>query len=105
LPELSLVVMSQPIPDPCCQTPDDCPRGEVCPLSKVAVGTSVRVKQLTAAPETTRRLREMGFTEDQTIRLVSRHASVICQVCNARLGLSMALAETILVQTIPRRIA
>ena len=74
-------------------------------MSKVAVGTSVRVKQLTASPETTRRLRELGFTEDQTIRLVSRQSNVICQVCNARLGLSMALADTILVQTVPRRAA
>jgi Fe2+ transport system protein FeoA len=68
----------------------------------VAVGTSVRVKHLTAAPETTQRLREMGFTEDQTVRLVSRQSNVICQVCNARLGLSMALAETILVQPVSR---
>ncbi len=99
------LVLSESIPEPCCQTPDDCPHGEICSLSKAAVGSSVRVKQLTASPETTRRLRELGFTEDQTIRLVSRQANVICQVCNARLGLSMALADTILVQAVPRRAA
>ncbi len=97
--------MSHPVPVSACITADDCPHGEVCPLSKVAVGTSVRVKQLTTAPETSVRLREMGFTEDQTVRLVSRQSNVICQVCNARLGLSMELADKILVQPVSRRVA
>ena len=33
----------------------------VCPLSQVRPGTSVRIKQLLAAPEMCRRLREMGL--------------------------------------------
>ncbi len=84
---------------------EECPHGEVCPLSKVSAGTSVQVKRLSAPPETSKRLREMGFTEDQTIRLVSQQASVICQVCNARLGISKELAEQIWVQPMGRRVA
>jgi Fe2+ transport system protein FeoA len=69
----------------------------------VKAGTSVRIKQLTAAPEVTHRLREMGFCEEQQITLVSTHINVICQVCNARLGLSRQLAEAILVEPLPVR--
>jgi hypothetical protein len=43
-------------------------------------------------------LRELGFCEEQQVRLVSKHVNVICQVCNARLGLSHELAEAILVE-------
>jgi len=42
----------------------------------------------------------MGFCEEQQIRLVSHQTSIICQVCNARLGISTQLAETILVEPI-----
>jgi len=48
----------------------------------------------------TSRLRELGFCEEQQIKLVSRHANLICQVCNARLGISPELAEAILVEPI-----
>jgi Fe2+ transport system protein FeoA len=71
---------------------------EVCPLSKVRAGTSVRIRQLTSSPEVSHRLREMGFCEDQKVRLVSHQSSVICQVCNMRLGISSHLADKILVE-------
>ena len=70
----------------------------VCPLSKLRVGTACRIKQLCASPEIARRLREMGFCEEQRIKLLSQHSNVICQVCNARLGISAALAEAIWVE-------
>jgi len=44
------------------------------------------------------RLRELGFREDQTIKLLTRDACYICEVCNARLGISHKLAEAILVE-------
>jgi len=47
----------------------------------------------------TDRLREMGFCEEQRIKLVSRASNYICQVCNARLGISQKLAESIWVET------
>lgn len=77
---------------------DACRQPELCPLNRVKAGTAVRIKQLSASPEISHRLREMGFCEEQQIKLVSRHVNVICQVCNARLGISEQLAETILVE-------
>ncbi len=68
------------------------------PLSAVQAGVSVRIKHVSASPEVTSRLREMGFCEDQKIRLISRHTNIICQVCHARLGISTQLADKILVE-------
>jgi len=75
-----------------------CPGSELCPLTKVKAGQVVCIKQLVAKPETVERLRELGFGEEQKIRLLSSDSSYICQVCNARLGISPKLAEAILVQ-------
>jgi len=79
-----------------------CSQPFLCPLSSVRTGVDVRIKQLSAPAELTHRLREMGFCEEQKIKLLSRQTSVICQVCNARLGISQRLAEAILVEQIPR---
>lgn len=85
---------------------DQCRQPLVCPLNQVREGTSVRIKQLMAPPEITHRLREMGFCEEQKIKLISQNSSIICQVCNVRLGISSQLAEKILVQPIyPARAA
>jgi Fe2+ transport system protein FeoA len=70
----------------------------LCPLNQVRAGTAVRIKQLSASPDVSHRLREMGFCEEQQVRLLSTRANVICQVCNARLGLSHELARSILVE-------
>lgn len=79
--------------------PSECAGGELCPLSQIQAGVTVCIKHLAAAPETADRLRELGFCEDQNIRLVARASSYICQVCNARLGISPKLAEAIMVQS------
>ena len=50
------------------------------------------------APETMRRLREIGLGEDQVIRLLIRQTNLICLVCNARLALSSQLAQMIIVE-------
>ena len=78
----------------------DCQQPFMCPLSHVRAGTSVRIKQLATTPEVTHRLREMGFCEEQKIRLLAQQANVICQVCNVRLGISTQLAEKIIVEPI-----
>ncbi|HXR06625.1 MAG TPA: FeoA family protein [Candidatus Acidoferrum sp.] len=80
-----------------------CSQPFLCPLSSVRTGVDVRIKQLSAPAEVTHRLREMGFCEEQKIKLLSRQASLICQVCGARLGISQRLAERILVEQIPRK--
>lgn len=75
-----------------------CAETETCPLSTVEAGTTVCIKQLTVQPDVLNRLREMGLGEEQRIRLISRHPSLICQVCNARVALSPDLAKAILVE-------
>jgi Fe2+ transport system protein FeoA len=80
-----------------------CPQPFLCPLSRINTGVDVRIKQLSAPPEVTHRLREMGFCEEQKIKLLSRQSSLICEVCNARLGISMRLAEKILVEPVSRK--
>ena len=58
----------------------------------------MRIKKLCASPETQIRLRELGFCEEQIIRLLTTHTNCVCLVCNARLALSRKLAELILVE-------
>jgi hypothetical protein len=43
----------------------------------------------------------MGLCERQIIKLVARESNFICQVCNARLGISEKLADSILVEAVP----
>ncbi len=77
-----------------------CRHPAVCPLNKIRAGMAARIRQLSTPPEVSDRLRELGFCEDQQIRLLSQEANVICQVCNVRLGISAQLAEAILVEPI-----
>ncbi len=80
-----------------------CPNPEVCPLSKIRAGMAVRIKRLAAPPEVSHRLRELGFCEDQQIRLLSQQSNVICQICNVRLGISSQLADSIMVEPVPAK--
>ncbi len=73
-------------------------RCDVCPLSRVQAGIAVRIKRLCASPEMQNRLRELGFCEDQIIKLLTSRTNFICQVCNARLAISEQLAQIILVE-------
>ena len=93
-------VSKQKKPQSCVVVNGECAGSTVCPLSRVKAGTVVCIKQLDAAPEVRDRLREMGFGEKQIVKLLSRQSSLICQVCNARLGISEELAETILVEPV-----
>ena len=81
--------------------PIHCPAPLTCPLSRVRAGMLVRIKELSAPPAVTRRLREIGLGEQQVIRLLVRQSNLICQVCNARLALSAQLAQMILVEPLP----
>ena len=77
-----------------------CAGSAVCPLSRIEAGTVVCIKQLSAAPDVTSRLRELGLCEEQQIKLLARDSNFICQVCNARLGISEELADSILVEAV-----
>lgn len=61
----------------------------------------VRIRQHLGSVETVQRLREIGFCEDQVIKLLTCQANVICQVCNARLAVAMQLADSIMVEPLP----
>lgn len=80
-----------------------CSHAAECPLSQVDAGEMVCIKGLAATPDVTDRLREMGLCEQQKVRVISRHSNFICQVCNARLGISPKLAESIIVEPLNRR--
>jgi Fe2+ transport system protein FeoA len=80
-----------------------CAGPSVCPLTKVKPGAMVCIKQLLATPDVTNRLRELGLGEEQRIKLLSSRANYICQVCNARLGISEKLAESIMVELLPAK--
>ena len=88
--------------EPTCRSTRNESRCELCPLTRVQAGVAVRIRQLCASPEMQHRLRELGFCEDQIIRLVTSRNNLICQVCNARLAISEELARLILVEPIPR---
>ena len=77
-----------------------CAGAKLCPLSRVEAGAVVCVKELSAAPEITHRLRELGFCKNQQIKLLARESNFICQVCNARLAISKKLANAILVEAV-----
>lgn len=79
------------------QDPSRC---QLCPLTRVKAGVSVRIKQLCASPEIQNRLRELGFCEDQVINLLTSQGNFICEVCNARLAISERLAGLILVEPV-----
>lgn len=79
----------------------DC-SAEICPLNRLKVGAYARIRQL--PPGQDRRLREIGLCEQQVVRLLCHAATVICQVCNARLAISGQLAATILVEPVPARV-
>lgn len=70
-----------------------------CSLAQATAGESLRVRELRAPAEVALRLRELGFCEQQRIRLLSKHTNVICQVCNVRLGISRDLASMIVVES------
>ena len=95
--------MSKPKPT-CVLVEGQCSGSAICPLSKVEPGAVVCIKQLLASPDVTNRLRELGFGEEQRIKLLSRQANYICQVCNARLGISEKLADSILVEPLSARL-
>jgi Fe2+ transport system protein FeoA len=67
-------------------------------LSDVPDGTTVRIYLLSSRPDLSLRLRELGFYEDQPLRMISsRRGRVICEILNTRIGIDGPLAGEILV--------
>lgn len=80
-----------------------CGQPGTCPLSQVQAGATVCIKELLTSPEVKERLRVMGFCEEQRVKVLARDSNYICQVCNARLGISDKLADAIFVEALPGR--
>ena len=67
-------------------------------LLDVPIGQKVRIQGLHARPEVSRRLRELGLSEQALISCVMRgHGNIICGIRNMRIGLDHHLAGSILV--------
>lgn len=67
-------------------------------LSDATIGTRVCVKELGSQPHVCSRLRELGFCENAVVRCISKNdVSLICEVCNTRIGLNAAIADSIFV--------
>jgi ferrous iron transport protein A len=67
-------------------------------LSEVPEGRFVRIRKLQSEPDVCHRLRELGFCEDAIVRLVvNGEGNLICEVCNTRIGLNLAIAQDIMV--------
>ena len=98
LNRVNLPDVNESTADGVCGARGQCPTPAICPLNQIRAGVAVRIKQLAASPDMNHRLREMGFCEEQAIRLIRAEHSVICEVCNVRLGISSKIAESILVQ-------
>jgi Fe2+ transport system protein FeoA len=68
------------------------------PLSEAPLGTRVRIRRLSASPEVSRRLRELGLCEHAVVSCLFRgHGNLICAVQNTRIGIDRNLAGTIVV--------
>ncbi len=89
----------------CRQSKAGCANPMACPLNEVREGTDVRILQLSAPPAVNHRLREMGMGEEKQVRLLAQNSSIICQVCNMRVGLSSSLGDKILVEPVHKRAA
>ncbi len=70
------------------------------PLTEIALGKKATIRQLTSQPELCTRLRELGFCENAVVRCVNRASgSIICEVCNTRVGLNHLIASSIYVSS------
>lgn len=101
-PKLSLLDVEQNSASSPAGPPPGCLHPAMCPLSQVREGASVRIKQLNASEDVIHRLRELGMLEEQRIQLLAHNATVICRVCNVRMGISPELAEKIMVEPVGR---
>jgi Fe2+ transport system protein FeoA len=81
-----------------------CANPTTCPLSRVKAGAEVRIKELSAPDDVSKRLREIGFCEQQVLKLLVSQSSLICLVCNARVALSSDLAQMIMVEPVRARV-
>ena len=67
-------------------------------LCDVPNGYTVRIHLLSSRPELSLRLRELGFCEDQKLRLISNsRGRLICEILDTRIGIDGPVAGEIMV--------
>ena len=67
-------------------------------LCDVPNGSTVRIHLLSSRPELSLRLRELGFCENQQLRLISSwRGRLICEILDTKIGIDGPLAGEILV--------
>ena len=71
--------------------------GDVLNLHQAPCGGRFKICQLCGNANNCQKLREMGFTEDTEIQVLSRNGAVVCQVFGSRVGLSSSLARNVMV--------
>ena len=77
--------------------------GPICPLNEIPAATAVRIQELVAPAETSQRLREIGFGEQQVIHMLAHQGNVICRMHNCRIGIAVTSARSILVEELPQQ--
>lgn len=71
----------------------------VYPMSVVRAGDEVRVRSFHSNDVSqTQRLRELGLLEGRTLRVVTNHDPLICQVGECRFGVCRRLARCVMVE-------
>lgn len=73
----------------------------VYPMSAVGAGDEVRIRSfLSGDLSQTQRLRELGVLEGRTLRIVTNHDPLICQVGECRFGVCRRLARCVMVERV-----
>lgn len=73
----------------------------IYPMSAVGAGDEVRVCSFRNGDLTqTQRLRELGVLEGRTLRIVTNHDPLICQVGECRFGVCRRLARCVMVERV-----
>jgi ferrous iron transport protein A len=79
---------------------DSCPQRVA--LSDLPEGASGRVTELNGQPDSSQRLREMGFCESAVVQKIAGEHLMICELCGTRVALRGDTARNIVVELIDR---
>lgn len=76
------------------------PAGTALPMTVSRAGEEVRVCSVRTDEQQRRRLRELGVLEGRTVKIITNHDPLICQVGECRFGVCRRLARCILVEPV-----
>jgi len=74
-----------------------------CPLSLVPVGSFCKIKQIECpSEECAQRIIEMGLCKNREIQVISSNYSLVCKLCQFRVGISKKIADSIMVELLEK---